>query len=64
MNLHALVGYDLADHRAADGDAADVDVAVDVRALADDQFILRRDLSVEAPVDAHGVFELQLAFEG
>src|SRR5688572_31881544 len=63
MDLDACVGHDLSDDRAADGDAADVNVPFDVRALADDQLVLRVDLSVELPVDAHRVLELQLAAE-
>ena len=63
VDLDACVGDDLADDGAADGDAADVDVAFDVRALADDQLVLRVDLSVELAVDAHGVLELELALE-
>src|SRR5437588_7224933 len=61
MDLYALGGHDLPDDRAADGDAAGVDFAFDLRALADDQLVLRHDLAVETAVDAHRVFEFELA---
>src|SRR5205823_2743243 len=63
VNLDALRGDDFSDGRSADRDATDQDVALDRRALADDQFIFRNDLAVETAVDAHRVFEFQLAFE-
>src|SRR4051794_11266171 len=63
MDFHALRGDDLADDRAADGDAAGVDLAFDLRALADDQLVLGHDLAVETAIDAHRVFEFELAAE-
>src|SRR5205085_6381304 len=47
VDLDALIGDDFSDHRSTDGDAADVDIAFDVRRLADDQLILRRDAAIE-----------------
>src|SRR5687767_945029 len=64
VNLDALCGDDSSDDGAADGDAADMELPFDVSALADDQFILRSDLAVELPVDAHRVLELELTLEG
>ena len=49
VDLHALRGDDLADDRAADGDAADVDLAFDLRALADDQLVLVTILPLKRP---------------
>src|SRR6266568_765643 len=63
VDLDLLIGHDPADDGAADGDVTDVDVPLDVRALPDDQLILRDDAAIEATVDAHGVLELQLALE-
>ena len=40
-----------------------MNVALDRRAFADDELVFRDDLSVEAPVDAHRVFEFELSFE-
>src|SRR5258708_231264 len=64
VDLDALGGDDLSDDGATDGDAADVEVTFDRRALADDQLVLRCDLAVELAVDAHRVLEFELALEG
>src|ERR1700745_1052536 len=61
MDLDPLCGDDLADDGSADSDPSNMNIALDVRALSDDQFVLRHDLAVETAVDAHRVFELQLA---
>src|SRR4029079_3305032 len=63
VDLDRALGLDVPDHRALHDDLADVDLGLDVGALAADEHVVREHLTLELAVDAEGPLERQLALE-
>src|SRR3989338_5120539 len=63
MNLHPVLGPDVAVHLAAHHDDAGVDFALNPGALADDQRVGRENLSTEHSVDADSPVKTKFSFE-
>ena len=59
--LEALLSRDVARDPSVDHDGATRDLRVHDSALTDDERVLRRDLALHMPLDAHRPVELQLA---
>src|SRR5690606_945897 len=64
VDLEGLARADVPVHRApADDDRRDVDLGVDLGAVADDERVVALDLAFEDAVDAHAAFEIELPLE-
>ena len=63
VQLDRALGADVPVDLAVDDDGAAGDLGVDLRALADDQHVVRHDGAGELAVDADGPLEGELALE-
>src|SRR5262249_16545599 len=63
VDLDRPLGADVADDQPLHDDLADVDLGVDLRALADDEHVVGEDLARDLPVDADRALERELALE-
>src|SRR5262245_50716762 len=64
VDLDGALGADVPDDEALDDDVADIDLGVQLGALADDEDVVGEDLTGELAVDADRALEGELALEG